>query len=610
MIKRLILTALLTFSGPAYADFASGNAAAERGDYKKALEIWMPLAKNGDAKSQNGLGLLFKYVQEDADEAMRWLTLSSQQGYVDAQANLGQLLFELGDKTAGTKWFKEAAGRGHPLSQVILGSLYMNGTVLQKNNAQAVIWFQAAAEQGNSLGQHWLAQMHSEGTGTNVDKSEAARLFKLAAEQGHVASQTNLAYIYKTGNGLAQNYQKAIYWFTEAAKLGSASAQNHLALMFENGEGVAKDSVEAIRLYTMSAKQGLDVAQTNLGLSYRDGTGVKKNLNEAKNWFRKAAEQGYADGQFFLGLALLDNGEVSKTQGEAFEWLLLAAEQGLADAQAIVGEMYYKGLGVPKDDQAAFTWLKLAAEKDIPIAQTNLGYLFYNGEGVAQDKDLAKVWFMRAAGNGEKSAQSHLGWILKKELRGSSDNSEAKKWFQMAVRNGEPRAYIGLIDFLLEEGKFGDAEYLAYTAIAELSKNSDISIIEEYEINSGLTLIFLYQGQYELAIKFSRNALGLAHKQFGKNSTEYAVQSLNLSSIHVKNHNNLKAKKLIKEALKILENLETPHSEELAYAKYLMGEVQFASGSDPTQNYFEAKVIIKYRIYKFFRLRKKYIKTN
>ena len=49
MIKRLILTALLTFSGPAYADFASGNDASESGDFKKALEIWIPLAKNGDA---------------------------------------------------------------------------------------------------------------------------------------------------------------------------------------------------------------------------------------------------------------------------------------------------------------------------------------------------------------------------------------------------------------------------------------------------------------------------------------------------------------------------------------------------------------------------------
>jgi hypothetical protein len=45
MIKRLILAALLTFSGPAYADFASGNAAAERGNFKKALAICMPLAK-------------------------------------------------------------------------------------------------------------------------------------------------------------------------------------------------------------------------------------------------------------------------------------------------------------------------------------------------------------------------------------------------------------------------------------------------------------------------------------------------------------------------------------------------------------------------------------
>jgi hypothetical protein len=59
MIKNLILAALLTFSSPTYADFASGNAAAERGDFKQAFKLWVETATAGDAKSQSAIRALY-----------------------------------------------------------------------------------------------------------------------------------------------------------------------------------------------------------------------------------------------------------------------------------------------------------------------------------------------------------------------------------------------------------------------------------------------------------------------------------------------------------------------------------------------------------------------
>ena len=59
MINRLILAALLTFSGPAYADFDSGKAAAERSDFKQAFKLWVETATAGDAKSQSAIRALY-----------------------------------------------------------------------------------------------------------------------------------------------------------------------------------------------------------------------------------------------------------------------------------------------------------------------------------------------------------------------------------------------------------------------------------------------------------------------------------------------------------------------------------------------------------------------
>jgi TPR repeat protein len=57
-------------SGP----LEDGLAAYDRGDYATALEIWIPLAEQGDADSQLGLGVLYGNGQgfsKNDDEAVK-----------------------------------------------------------------------------------------------------------------------------------------------------------------------------------------------------------------------------------------------------------------------------------------------------------------------------------------------------------------------------------------------------------------------------------------------------------------------------------------------------------------------------------------------------------
>ena len=63
-------------AGPAVAGpFEDGEAAFSKGDYATALRLWQPLAQQGDARAQNGLGALYQRglgVPQDLAEAMRW----------------------------------------------------------------------------------------------------------------------------------------------------------------------------------------------------------------------------------------------------------------------------------------------------------------------------------------------------------------------------------------------------------------------------------------------------------------------------------------------------------------------------------------------------------
>ncbi len=62
-----------------HAQLASGIQAYKAGDYKKALEIFKPLAEQGSAAAQLNLGNMYLYgegVPQDYVQALKWFNLS------------------------------------------------------------------------------------------------------------------------------------------------------------------------------------------------------------------------------------------------------------------------------------------------------------------------------------------------------------------------------------------------------------------------------------------------------------------------------------------------------------------------------------------------------
>ncbi len=71
---------LLPATGPAWAGFDDGMAAAKRGDYQAAYEIWLPLAERGDIAAQANLGTLYANglgVEQDDVQAHMWFNLAA-----------------------------------------------------------------------------------------------------------------------------------------------------------------------------------------------------------------------------------------------------------------------------------------------------------------------------------------------------------------------------------------------------------------------------------------------------------------------------------------------------------------------------------------------------
>ncbi|MDJ0957656.1 MAG: SPOR domain-containing protein [Arenicellales bacterium] len=98
--------------------FQQGQSAFNVQDYSEALESWKPLADNGVAEAQYGLGFMYE---------SGW---GVEQNYSEAFA-----------------WYEKAARLGHAKSQYNLGLLYLNGFGVNKDLDKARYWIEFAASQ-------------------------------------------------------------------------------------------------------------------------------------------------------------------------------------------------------------------------------------------------------------------------------------------------------------------------------------------------------------------------------------------------------------------------------------------------------------------------------
>ena len=114
---------LLACAAPAWADnkaqFQQANAAYDAGNYKQAFRLLQPLAQQGDASSQNNLGLMYEKgpgVRQDYAQAAGWFRKAAEQGDAYAQHNLA-LMYAFGrgvpqNYTIAKEWLGKACTNG------------------------------------------------------------------------------------------------------------------------------------------------------------------------------------------------------------------------------------------------------------------------------------------------------------------------------------------------------------------------------------------------------------------------------------------------------------------------------------------------------------------
>lgn len=220
---RLASSLLLLLTVAACTDHGKlATEAFDSGEYEKAMDLWMPLAEDGDAKAQFGIGYLYDKglgVPRDTAEAIRWYRLSAEQDYALSQLNLGAIYQEgrddfPADPGRAADWFRLAAEQGNADAQYNLGKLYYRGQGLPRHYELAIEWLQRAADQDHIKAINHLGILYARGLGVDANPERGFELVLQAAERGDPAAQLNLASQYIRGVGTEQDFVEALKWHT------------------------------------------------------------------------------------------------------------------------------------------------------------------------------------------------------------------------------------------------------------------------------------------------------------------------------------------------------------------------------------------------------------
>ncbi len=149
-------------AAPAAADIKAGVDAWSQGDYTGAVREWESPAGAGDPDAMFNLGQAYRLgrgVPADLALAEDLYARAAAAGHVQAADTYGLMLFQSGRQEAALPYVRDAARRGDPRSQYLLGIAHFNGDQVERDWTRAYALLTLAAAAGLPQAAPALAEM-------------------------------------------------------------------------------------------------------------------------------------------------------------------------------------------------------------------------------------------------------------------------------------------------------------------------------------------------------------------------------------------------------------------------------------------------------------------
>jgi uncharacterized protein len=202
--------------GPAADDgdklWTQARDAHEKGDEKKAFDLYLRAANAGSARALNSVGVCYM---------------------------TGFGLKKKTDPVKAVEFFQRGADAGDASAMLDLANAFAKGDGLEKNDTKAFDWYCKAIENGDEDALFLMAVALLEGKGTAKDPCKARDIFAAAVEKDYLKAYNYLGVCHAQGLGGAKKDQlKANELFELASSKGDPRGIFNLAKAYQYGLGV------------------------------------------------------------------------------------------------------------------------------------------------------------------------------------------------------------------------------------------------------------------------------------------------------------------------------------------------------------------------------------
>jgi uncharacterized protein len=401
---------------------------------------------------------------EAANAGLALLRSSAEKGWVPAMLQLGSL-FENGtyinkDYQEAFHWFGLAADHDNPEALLELGGCYHYGLGTTQNCSMAVTCYRRSAARTNYVAMKSLGFLLMNGIGVEQDAVAAKYWFTRAAKEGgNRRAMYNLGGLASRAFPDTNSNAEAFQWFKQSADLGDALACLELAHFYFNGWGVVTTNLDTYRFWLRKAATlGATDAQYRMGAAYRLGDGVPKDVESSVAWYRKAAAKNDPRALYDLALHYHEDKTNRAATMAADDFLLRAAQGGHREAQFLCAMSCFRGDVAPRDFEGGQRWLARSAENGWPRSEFCLYQLYYNGAAPApqcplypKDRAAALKWLRRAAEHQHLQAEAVWAVTLIRGIDTEQNKPDAEKLLRHAAERGWPQAQNDL-GFAIQNG--------------------------------------------------------------------------------------------------------------------------------------------------------------
>lgn len=292
--------------------------------------------------------------------------------------------------------------------QFQIGLLYEEGIGFPQNYVFARYWFEKAAEQNNADALFYLGSYYLRGIEVNKDEKRGISLYRKAAGFGSSNAMNSLGLYAKK----EKRTEEAILFYQQAIASGSDAALLNLgALYHETGN---YDKSEKILLLALNKNNEIKAEALNkLGSLYYEYNFEKYSINKAEKYYLESILLGNEIAMSNLGMLYVDIEEYQK----AFHYFQLSADKNFYVAINNLGSLYRYGYGVKQDHAKALSLFQRAAELGSSGGLYNIASMYEKGEGVKQDDNKAIEYYEKALAAGHYPAQKKIDLLKAKRKK-------------------------------------------------------------------------------------------------------------------------------------------------------------------------------------------------